>query len=84
MWDKSVNTTLSMDNEPIYYGYGWMTNTINGNQFVHHGGSMPGFRSVYFRYVKDKSAIIVLTNSEDADAYGIAFGVADLLQTKNN
>jgi hypothetical protein len=42
---------------------------------------MPGFQSVYFRYIEDKTAIIILTNSEYADVYGIAFGVSDLLQT---
>lgn len=82
MWDDTIKTPSTMDNEPIYYGYGWMTNKVNGKQFVHHGGSMPGFRSVYFRYIQDKTAIIVLTNSDDADAYGIAFGVSDLLQTE--
>jgi CubicO group peptidase (beta-lactamase class C family) len=80
MWEKTIKTPFTMDNEPIYYGYGWMTNTINGKQVVHHGGSMPGFKSVYVRYIEDKTAIIVLTNSDDADAYGIAFGVSDLIQ----
>jgi CubicO group peptidase (beta-lactamase class C family) len=83
MWDKTIKTTLTMDNEPMYYGYGWMINNINSKQFVHHGGSMPGFRSVYFRFLDEKSAVIVLTNSNDADAYGIAFGVSDLIH-KNN
>ena len=80
MWDDTVKTPFTMDNETIYYGYGWMTNKVNGKQFVHHGGSLPGFKSVYFRYIEDKTAIIILTNSDNADAYGIAFGVSDLLQ----
>lgn len=83
MWHDTIKTPLTMDNEAIYYGYGWMTNKVNGKQFVHHGGSMPGFRSVYFRYIEDKTAIIILTNSDNADLYGIAFGVADLLQTED-
>jgi CubicO group peptidase (beta-lactamase class C family) len=83
MWDDTIRTPLMMDNEVIYYGYGWMTNKINGKQFVHHGGSMPGFKSVYFRYIEDKTAIIILTNSDTADAYGIAFGVSELLQTED-
>jgi hypothetical protein len=48
-----------------------------------HGGSLPGFKSVYFRYIQDKTAIIILTNSDNTDAYGIAFGVADLLKTED-
>lgn len=83
MWDDTIKTPLTMDNEAIYYGYGWMTNKVNGKPFIHHGGSLPGFKSVYFRYIQDKTAIIILTNSENTDAYGIAFGVADLLQTED-
>lgn len=83
LWNDTIKTPLTMDETPIYYGYGWMTNKVNGKQFVHHGGSLPGFKSVYFRYMPDKTAIIILTNSDDADAYGIAFGVADLLMTED-
>ena len=72
-----------MDNEVMYYGFGWMISKVNGRQFLHHGGSLPGFKSVYFRYILDKTAIIILTNSDNADAYGIAFGVSDLLQTED-
>lgn len=79
IWNDTVKTPLTMDNESIYYGYGWMTNKVNGKQFMHHGGSLPGFKSVYFRYTEDKTAIIILTNSDDADTYGIAFGVTELL-----
>jgi CubicO group peptidase (beta-lactamase class C family) len=80
VWNDTVSSPLTMDNEIIYYSYGWMTNKVNGKQFAHHGGSLPGFKSVYFRYIDDKTAIIVLTNADAADAYGIAFGVAEILQ----
>ena len=82
MWDDKFKTPLTMDNESIYYGYGWMINKVNGKQFHHHGGSLPGFRSVYLRYVEDKTAIIILTNFDSSDTYGIAFGVAELLKTE--
>lgn len=81
--NDTVKTPLTMDNEAIYYGYGWMTNKVSGKQFLHHGGSLPGFKSVYFRYIDDKTAIIILTNSDNADAYAIAFGVSDLLKTES-
>ena len=83
LWGDTIKTPLTMDNEAMYYGYGWMTNKVNGKQFVHHGGSMPGFKSVYFRYIQDKTAVIILTNADSADAYGIAFGVSDLLQAED-
>lgn len=82
MWGDVTKTPLTMDSEVMYYGYGWLTNSVNGKRVVHHGGSMPGFKSVYFRYPQDKTAIIVLTNSDHADAYGIAFGVSELLQAE--
>lgn len=84
MWADRIKTPLTMDNEPIYYANGWMVNAVNGKQLFHHGGSLPGFRSVYFRYPSDKTAIIVLSNLESADAYGIAFGVAELLKVSNS
>lgn len=83
-WNKIFSDTtitqLTMDDQPMYYGYGWMENKMNEKLFVHHGGSMPGFKSVYFRYVEDNTAIIILTNAEYADAYAIAFGVAEKLR----
>jgi len=83
IWDDTTQTPFTMDNEAIYYGYGWMTNKVSRKQFVHHGGSLPGFKSVYFRYIEEKTAIIILTNSDNADAYGIAFGVKELLQKED-
>ncbi len=80
MKNDTIRTPMTMDNEAIYYGYGWMTNKVNGKQFAHHGGSLPGFKSVYFRYLEEKTAIVILTNSDNADAYAIAFGVSDLLK----
>jgi CubicO group peptidase (beta-lactamase class C family) len=82
--EDKTKTPLTMDNEAIYYVNGWMVNNVNGKQLAHHGGSLPGFRSAYFRYVEDKTAIIILTNFDSSDAYGIAFGVAEILQTEGS
>jgi CubicO group peptidase (beta-lactamase class C family) len=75
----AFKTALTMDNEPIYYRYGWMINKIGSHHLAHHGGSLPGFKSVYFRYLEEKTAIIILTNSDQTDAYAIAFGIAGFL-----
>jgi CubicO group peptidase (beta-lactamase class C family) len=90
MWDDTIKTPFRMDNfsdfagnEPMFYGYGWMTSKYKGGKSIHHAGSMPGFKSVYFRYVEDNTAIIILTNFDKADTYRIAFGVSDLLQAKD-
>jgi CubicO group peptidase (beta-lactamase class C family) len=76
---EAFKTPLTMDGAPIYYSFGWMTNTFGGAQLVHHGGSLPGFKSVYFRLPDDHSAIIVLANADQADMYAIAFGILDRL-----
>ncbi|HJP62554.1 MAG TPA: serine hydrolase domain-containing protein [Mucilaginibacter sp.] len=81
LWTDTIKTPMTMDGQTIRYGYGWMVNQVDGKEFLHHGGSLPGFKSVYFRYPEDKTAIIILTNYDDTDAYGIAFGVADLIKT---
>jgi len=80
MWTDTIKTPMTMDGQTICYGYGWMANKVDGKSFVHHGGSLPGFKSVYFRYPQDGTAVIVLTNFDNTDAYGIAFGVADILK----
>jgi CubicO group peptidase (beta-lactamase class C family) len=83
MQEDKIKTPLTMDNEAIYYGYGWLVNNVNGKQLMHHGGSLPGFRSLFLRYVEDKTAIVILTNFESTDTYRIAFGIAALLQTED-
>jgi CubicO group peptidase (beta-lactamase class C family) len=79
MWNDKFKTTFTMDNEPIYYGYGWMINKYGQKQLIHHGGSLPGFKSVYFRFPEEGTAIIILTNSDQVDAYSISFGLVDIL-----
>lgn len=76
----AFKTTFTMDNEPIYYRFGWMMNKVGNRLLAHHGGSLPGFKSVYFRFPEEKTAIIILTNSDQANAYAIAFGIVELLK----
>ena len=82
LWENGFQTQMTMDSEPIYYGFGWMANKIGGKQLIHHAGSLPGFKSVYFRYKNEKRAIIILANSDQADLYAIAFGISELLEKK--
>jgi D-alanyl-D-alanine carboxypeptidase len=58
------------------YGYGWSVGTMDGRSVVHHGGSLPGFRAFYLRYVDERLAVIVLGNGDDADMAAVARGVA--------
>jgi D-alanyl-D-alanine carboxypeptidase len=60
------------------YGFGWELQTISGHKLVNHGGSLPGFRASFLRFVDDKLTVVVLTNSDNANPVTIARGVADL------
>jgi len=59
------------------YGFGWELDSIAGHKQIHHGGSLPGFRSQFARFVDDKLSVIVLTNGDNADAALFAVGVAN-------
>ena len=73
MWTpaKLNNGTTSL------YGFGWELTPIRDHKQVNHGGSLPGFRAQYTRFVDDKISIAVLTNGDNANAGAIAIGVAN-------
>lgn len=59
------------------YGFGWELAPVVGHKQVNHGGSLPGFRAQLTRLVDDKVTVVVLTNGDNANAAGIAIGVAN-------
>jgi CubicO group peptidase (beta-lactamase class C family) len=65
------------DGSTYAYGFGWSLDPLEGHKRVHHGGSLPGFRSEIARFVDDKVTVIVLTNGDNANAGGFARGVAN-------
>jgi CubicO group peptidase (beta-lactamase class C family) len=60
------------------YGFGWSLEPLGKHKRVYHGGSLPGFRSHFSRFVDDKLSIIVLTNSGSARPESIVRGIAAL------
>ena len=60
------------------YGFGWELSSVGGHKRVHHGGSLPGFRAQFSRFVDDKLSVVVLTNGDNADPNLIALGIAAL------
>ena len=64
------------DGRAAGYGLGWQVGTLAGRSAVHHGGSLPGFRAFYLRFVDERLAVIVLGNGDDADMQALALGVA--------
>jgi CubicO group peptidase (beta-lactamase class C family) len=90
-WDAALYTdrvfkpsTLSQMWEPVKlnngtthpYGFGWELSSVAGHKMVHHGGSLPGFRAQFMRFVDDKLSVVVLTNGDNADPNLIALGIA--------
>ena len=71
-------TAVKLNNGTTYpYGFGWSVDTVAGRRRFHHGGSLPGFRSEITRFVDNKLTVIVLANSDNANAGLFALGVAD-------
>lgn len=64
------------------YGFGWELDSVGSHKRVHHGGTMPGFRAEFARFVDDKLSVIVLTNSGNANPGAIARGVAALFHQR--
>ena len=64
------------DGSPAGYGFGWSVGTLAGHPAVHHGGSLPGFRAFYLRFVDERLAVIALGNGDGADMQALAVGVA--------
>lgn len=80
MWQDIVRISYNNpDGSPIYYGYGLNVTDYKNRKLVFHRGSMPGFQSIYCRFPDEKTAIVILTNSEPANTTPIAQGVADLI-----
>ena len=51
---------------------------LGNHKRVNHGGSLPGFRAQFARFVDDKLSIIVLTNADNAQPQVITRGIAAL------
>lgn len=77
--DTVPTTYPNMDDAKVYYGYGWNVTRLLNRTFNYHGGSLPGFRNLYCRFPNEKTAIIILTNTEPVNAMPIAKGIAEIL-----
>ncbi len=80
MWSDTVLTTRkSPAGSAVYYGYGWQTTDYKNKKLVFHGGSLPGFRTMYYRFPEEKTAIVILANADQADLAPVAWEIADIL-----
>ena len=53
------------------HGYGWFIDTIHGKRVVEYTGALVGYLSKVMRFVDDGITIIILTNVEDQEQFGI-------------
>jgi CubicO group peptidase (beta-lactamase class C family) len=79
MWTDTVRTAKASQDPIEYYGYGWDVSEYHQRRVVHHDGTIPGFTSSYFRFIDSKTAIIVLTNADNAYPKTVALRIADIL-----
>lgn len=80
MWSDTVTSTLTHPgSHSVAYGYGWMRTTSQNRTVVYHTGSLAGFRTLYYRLPDEKTAIVLLANSEPFDLIKIAVGIAEML-----
>ncbi|MFC7347329.1 serine hydrolase domain-containing protein [Chryseobacterium zhengzhouense] len=54
------------DSKLSNYGFGWYIDDSKDNKIVSHTGGLNGFRSIFWRDLKNNKTIIVLTNQGDA------------------
>src|SRR6185503_2990132 len=90
-WDAALNseallkktsleqmwTPVRLNDGTTYnYGFGWYLRPVPGHRTVAHGGGLPGFSTLIWRFIDDKLTVVVLSNCETADTRRIALGVA--------
>jgi hypothetical protein len=69
----------SMDGSKDWsYGYAWFI-APKELGYVLHGGTLPGYRAEFRRYMDDKTVIILLTNHEAVDLHNTAEAIAEKL-----
>jgi CubicO group peptidase (beta-lactamase class C family) len=64
------------DGQATTYGFGWQTEEYRTRRRISHSGGIPGFSTEISRFVDDHLTVIVLANSDSADAGSLATGVA--------
>jgi CubicO group peptidase (beta-lactamase class C family) len=80
---KQVWTPAKLNSgKPYPYGFGWSVEQAGGAPRYHHGGAWQGFKTYYSRYLGDKLAIVVLTNSGATQPDKFNDGIATLWDAK--
>ncbi|MEM7590876.1 MAG: serine hydrolase [Cyanobacteria bacterium P01_A01_bin.83] len=62
MFAQTIKVPSDDENEAIYYGYGWIIDTLYNRHRVSHNGGIDGFVTHFARYPHEQITIIVLSN----------------------
>ena len=79
MWQDTVISVVSANGVVSYYGYGWGVTKYKGHKLEDHSGSTLGFKTEYWKFIDDKTSIIILTNTEQSNPGRIAKEICDAL-----
>lgn len=75
-WDQMWTTTRLTTGKIEPYGFGWHVDELNGHKLIEHSGGIPGFSTDIARFADDHVTVIVLCNSDRANASSLANGIA--------
>lgn len=76
--DARMTTRLMLnDGRRLGYGLGWGLSTYRGHAVAHHAGGVPGFSTLYVRFLKDDFSVIILSNLGGFDAGALAAAIAN-------
>jgi CubicO group peptidase (beta-lactamase class C family) len=76
LWKPFIKTSDKPESK-TYYGFGWLTDEMNGRKTVEHGGANVGFRSYYRRFINEGLSIIILTNTDEANPAAIVKALSE-------
>jgi D-alanyl-D-alanine carboxypeptidase len=64
--EKMARPTKLANGSSFEYGFGWGLERTGGYEVLHHGGGINGFSSFLLRIPKERFAVAVLMNAEEA------------------
>ena len=77
LWQPGTSTgNKQSDGTGIDYGLGWNISSFKNHRWIFHGGSLPGFRAIYYRFPDEGNAILILSNTDHANLGRLANDLA--------
>jgi CubicO group peptidase (beta-lactamase class C family) len=78
-WRRAFAPATLDDGKEAAYGFGWVIGKRAGKPFLGHGGGWAGTRTFIGRWPDDRLAVVVLSNSEQAQPGRVRVRIADLV-----